>query len=228
MQHMNLLRSTISLVLLLTALLVVPAVSQTVMPQKPDPPKADDATRIGLVTPRVSLLGGGGSVVQETTALQQSIGSFLTGPRIGTVNLRAKLDSLALEEGKERFCDYVLYVSLTRNRPGSARAGGSYGTGAKAGDDFNFSFKVVSTSGQQNPVERTLKGTASADGQDVLTPMIETVAQIVVELAKVAKPARPQPATVEATTTTPAEVTKSTPTAPSEPAVEKAPTGYGA
>jgi hypothetical protein len=197
------------------------------MPQKPDPPKADDATRIGLVTPRVSLLGGGGSVVQETTALQQSISSFLTGPRIGTVNLRAKLDSLALEEGKERFCDYVLYVSLTRNRPGSARAGGSYGTGTKAGDDFNFSFKVVSTSGQQNPVERTLKGTASADGQDVLTPMIATVAQMVVELAKVAKPARPQPATVEATTTTPAEVTKSTPSPPPEPAVEKAPTGYG-
>jgi hypothetical protein len=224
---MNLLRSTISLVLLLTALLVVPAVSQTVMPPKPDPPKADDATRIGLVTPRVSLLGGGGSVMQETTALQQSISSFLTGPRIGTVNLRAKLDSLALEEGKERFCDYVLYVALTRNRQSSARGGGFYGTSAKAGDEFTFSFKVVSTSGQQSPVERVLKGTANADGQDVLTPMVEAVAQSVVELAKVAKPARPQPAPV-ASTTTSDDVSKSTPTAPPPQApIEKVPTGYG-
>src|SRR5262245_4173432 len=112
MQLMNLLRSTIrplTLVALQTALLVSTAASQTT-PQS-DPPKADGATRIGLVTPRISLLGGGSSVMQETSALQKSISSFLTGPRIGTVDLRAKLDSLALEEGKERSCDYVLYVS---------------------------------------------------------------------------------------------------------------------
>jgi len=164
--------------------------------------------------------------MQETNALQQSLSSYLTGPRIGTVSLRAKLDSLALEEGKERFCDYVVYVSLMRNRPGGARSGGSYSTGSKAGDEFTFSFKVVSTTGQQNPVERTLKGTANADGQDVLTPMVETVAQIVVELAKVAKPARPQHATVEATTTA-AEVSKTTTAPPPQTPIEKPPTGYG-
>lgn len=222
---MNLLRSIISIVFLITSLLIVPAVSQIVTPTKPDPPKADDATRVGLVTPRVSLLGSGGSVVQETSALQQSISSYLTGPRISTVNLRAKLDSLALEEGKERFCDYVLYVSLTRTRQSSARGGSSYSTGTRAGDDFSFSFKVVPTSGQQSPVERTLKGTANADGQDVLTPMVETVAQIVVELAKVGRPARPQQPVAEATTTS--DTPKSTSTAPPQPAIEKAPTGYG-
>lgn len=219
---MKLLRSIISLVFLLTVLLVVPAVSQI----KPDPPKADDATRVGLVTPRVNLLGGGGSVPQETNALQQNISSYLTGPRIGTVNLRAKLDSLALEEGKDRACDYVLYVSLTRNRQTSARGGGSYTTGTKAGDEYSFSFKVVSTSGQQSPVERTLKGTANADGQDVLTPMVETVAQVVVELAKVNRPTRPQQPAAEATTTSDA-VSKSTPTSSPEPVIEKAPIGYG-
>jgi hypothetical protein len=224
---MNSLRLTIhslTLVVLLTVLLVGTAVSQ-ILATKPDPPKADDATRIGLVTPRVSLLGGGGSVMQETNALRQSISSFLTGPRIGTVDIRAKLDSLALEEGKERLCDYVLFVSLTRKRPSATGSGGAYTSGTKAGDEFTFTFKIVSTAGQQGPIERVLKGTANADGQDVLTPMVETAAQVLVDLAKVAKPSRPQPATVGTTAKT-EEVTIATTTLP-QTAIEKAPTGYG-
>jgi hypothetical protein len=218
---MNLLRS-LTHSLILVALLGSTALSQTVS-TKPDPPKTDDATRVGLVAPRVSLIGGGGSVNQEANALRQSLSSYLTGPRIGTVDLRAKLDSLALEEAKERSCDYVLYVSLTRTRQSAGRSGGSYGGGTKAGDEFVFTFKVAPINGQQAPVERTLKGTANADGHDVLTPMVETVAQVIVELAKVAKPARPQ-STVAETKPTPGEVTN--PPAP-QSAPERVPTGYG-
>ena len=225
---MKLLRSIIYSLTLVTCLTVLPAVtavSQTTTP-KPDPPKADDATRIGLVTPRVNLLGGGGSVMQETNALRQSLSSFLTGPRIGTVDLRAKLDSLALEEGKDRLCDYVLYVSLTRKRQSAPHSGGSYGGGTKAGDEFTFTFKIVSANAGQSPVERVLKGTASADGQDVLTPMVETAAQVVVELAKVAKPARPERTNAEATVTT-SETTKPQPAVTAPAPFEKPPTGYG-
>jgi hypothetical protein len=159
--------------------------------------------------------------MQETNALRQSISGFLTGPRIGTVDLRAKLDSLALEEGKERFCDYVLYVSVTRQRQ-TAKGVSSYGSGTKTGDEFTFTFKIISTDGQQSPVERVLKGTVNADGQDVLTPMVEIVAQVVVDLAKTAKRARPQPAAAEAKIPSDA-VTKSTP----QTSIEKPPTGYG-
>ncbi|HJT65855.1 MAG TPA: hypothetical protein VJ749_05350 [Pyrinomonadaceae bacterium] len=224
---MKLLLSIIYSLILATCVTVLPAVtavSQTTTP-KPDPPKADDATRIGLVTPRVNLLGGGGSVLQETNALRQSLSSFLTGPRIGTIDVRAKLDSLALEEAKERFCDYVLYVSLTRKRQSTPNSGGSYGSGTKAGDEFTFTFKIVSVNGGQSPVERVLKGTASADGQDVLTPMVETAAQVVVELAKVAKPARPERPTTEATVTA-NETTKPQPAA-APTTFDKPPTGYG-
>ena len=210
---------------MLVALLVSTALSQT-STTKPDPPKADDATRVGLVAPRVSLIGGGGSVIQEANSLRQSLSSYLTGPRIGTIDLRAKLDSLALEEGKERACDYVLYVSLTRTRQSAGRSGGAYGSGTKAGDEFVFTFKVVAIDGQQTPVERTLKGTANADGQDVLTPMVEIAAQVVVELAKVAKPARPQSAIAE-TKTTGGEVTNPPATATPQPSTERVPTGYG-
>jgi hypothetical protein len=193
---------------------------------RPDPPKQDDAARVGLVTPRVSLLGGGGSVPQETNSLRQSISSYLTGPRIGTVDIRAKLDSLALEEGKERGCDYVLYVSLTRKRQAAPRgAGTSFGGGSKAGDDFTFEFKIVPVNQKQAVVERTLKGSASADGQDVVTPMVETVAQVVVELAREAKPVTAT-ATSEAKVSSPAVDQPKTTASPTE-TPERIPTGYG-
>jgi hypothetical protein len=172
-------------------LLALIAATATAQPStgRPDPPKRNDAHRVGLVTPRVTLLGGGGSVPQETNSLRQNISSFLTGPRIGTIDIRAKLDSLALEECKERGCDYVLYVSLTRKRqPAPRGTGASFGGGTKAGDEFTFEYKVVPTNGKQTAVENTLKASAGADGQDVVTPMIETVAQVIVELAREAKP----------------------------------------
>jgi hypothetical protein len=208
----------------LLALMVATAIAQPA--GRSDPPKRDDAHRVGLVTPRVTLLGGGGSVPQETNSLRQNISSFLTGPRIGTIDIRAKLDSLALEECKERACDYVLYVSVTRKRqPAPRGTRNSYGGGTKAGDEFTFEYKVVPTNEKQAAVEKTLKATVAADGQDVVTPMIETVAQVVVELARDAKPvasvAAPEPKpnpepVVQPKTDTPAET-------PNRPA----PTGYG-
>jgi hypothetical protein len=199
---------------------------------KPDPPKQGDAARIGLVTPRVNLLGGGGSVPQETNSLRQNISSFLTGPRIGTIDIRAKLDSLAVEEAKERGCDYLLSVSLTRKRQAPPRgSGASFGGGTKAGDEFTVEFKVVPLNGKQGTVERTLKGTAGADGQDVVTPMIETIAQVVVELAREAKPftaATPAESKGGAEPKAGAEpvVHPKTEAAP-EPVNERIPTGYG-
>ena len=210
----------------LLALLAATAVAQP--PGRSDPPKRDDAHRVGLVTPRVTLLGGGGSVPQETNSLRQNLSSFLTGPRIGTIDIRAKLDSLALEECKERACDYVLYVSLTRKRqPAPRGTGNSYGGGTKAGDEFTFEYKVVPTNEKQGAVEKTLKATVGADGQDVVTPMIETVAQVVVGLARDAKPvasvAAPEPK-VNKVDSEPVVQSKTDPPAetPSRP-----PTGYG-
>jgi hypothetical protein len=199
------------------------AVSQG--PARPDPPKANDATRVGVVTPRVSLLGGGGSVAQEATSLQKNIRSFLTGPRIGTVDLMAKLDSLALEEGKERQCDYVLFVSLVRKRQSAARGSGGYGGGTKAGDEFTFEYKIVATDGKQPPATRVVRATASADGEDVLTAMIETTAQAVVSLAKVARPAQPPQIVAEAKPQVINEPVKPEGRVPAP--VESTPTGYG-
>ncbi len=155
---------------------------------RPDEPKLDGTTRVGLVTPHVTLIGGGGSVPQETAALQKNVSSYLTGPRIGTIAIKAKLDDLALEEAKERECDFVVFISLTRKRrPAPKGTTSGYGSGTKAGDEYSFEYKVVPTGGGAAK-ENTLKRTLTADGEDALTPMIETMAQVVVELAKTSRP----------------------------------------
>lgn len=189
-----------------------------------DPPKAGDAIRVGLVTPRVTLIGGGGMVPQETNSLRQSLSSYLTGPRIGTVDLKAKLDSLALEEGRERQCDYVLYTSMVRKRqPNVSGAGGGYGRGAKAGDEYTFEYKIVSITGPQSTSENVIRAKVNADGEDVVTGMIETVAQIVVTLGRAAKP-------VTATVTQPSsnpETAKAPEQTEPPPVAKPSPTGYG-
>lgn len=218
---------SLTLATLFFILLAGNAVAQTI-PVKPDPPKAGGATRIGLVTPRVSLLGGGGSVQQETVQLSKNISSFLTGPRMGTVELRAKLDSLAEEEGKERGCDYVLYVSLIRKRPPAARGSGASfgGGGTKAGDEFTFEYKVVPTDGSAAPAGKTIKATVSADGEDVLTSMIEAMAQVVVALAKARPPTTASSSPSPEINTEPA-VTPQPSSTPAKTPAERPKTGYG-
>ena len=203
-------------------------VAQTI-PVKPDPPKAGGAYRIGLVTPRVSLLGGGGTVQQETVQLNKNISSFLTGPRIGTVDLRAKLDSLAEEEGKERGCDYVLYVSLIRKRPTAAKGSSASfgGGGTKTGDEFTFEYKVVPTDGSAGPTGKTHKATVSADGEDVLTPMIEAMAQVVVALVKARPPTTTASASPSPEVNTEPVATSQPSSTPARTPAPRPSTGYG-
>jgi hypothetical protein len=86
-----------------------------------DPPKAPGTVRIGVGIPRVTVTPAG-TTGQEVNSLRQNLRSYLRGPGIGTVELVSKLESLALEEGKDRRCEYVLFVSLVR-QAGQPRTG---------------------------------------------------------------------------------------------------------
>jgi hypothetical protein len=151
--------------------------------------------------------------------------SYLTGPRLGTIELKARLDSLAFDEGKERNCDYVLYTTMTRKRKATG-SGGGFGSGTKAGDEFTFEYKIVSTNEAQSPVGNVSRGSVKTDGEDVLTPMIESAAQVIVNLAKTARPA-------QAINTNPAPTPNPEPAvSPTNPATPPsanppAPIGYG-
>jgi len=207
------------------------ALSQAPKTYGSDPPKPEGSIRIGLVTPRVSLLGGGGTVTQETSTLQKNIIGYLTGPRMSTVEIKAKLDSLALEEAKDRQCDYVLYATLTRRRAAKPGSPGGYGTGTKTGDDYVFEYKVQATDGSQPAAESSMHKSVSADGEDVVTPMVENLAQVVVGLVKARPTPPPTVAPVHNEETVAAVEHPNPPTTPAPtptPAPSNStPTGYG-
>ena len=218
-----------SIVLVASCLILTASVasSQSI---RADMPKTDGSVRVGLLAPRVSLLGGGGSVTQETNALQKSISSYIEGPRIGTVIIKAKLDSLALEEAKERQCDYVLFISLTRKRKAAQGSRSSYGggSGSKAGDEILFEYKVVPIDGSQSTAANTLRATVKTDGEDVVTSMVESTAQIVVGLAK-SRPvtAAATPAASPKTPSSESKTNNETVAPVSQASNPPAPKGYG-
>jgi hypothetical protein len=215
---------------MMLALLMSPGAVQAQAPSygtpANDPAKSEGDIRIGLITPRVSLLGGGGTPTQEVAALQKNVSSYLTGPRIGTVNIKSLLDSLALEEGKDRQCDYVLYTSLTRKRQQSSA--NAYASGTKTGDEFTLGYRLVATDGVHKGTTNTAKATVTSDGEDVVTGMVETAAENIVSVAKAGRPT-PAPTTTSAVTGQPQNTEPAVPVAHPTPAAtpNAHPTGYG-
>jgi hypothetical protein len=206
-------------------LLPVMLISSIAMSQTRTDVKPEDAVRIGIASPRITLIGGSGSVLNEATSLRQTVSGFLTGPRIGTVALKARLDSLALEEGQERQCDFVLYTTLSRKRlqtgPGS---GGSFST-TKAQEEITFEYKLVSAEGSQPVSSNTTTTVVKFDGEDVLTPMIESAAQAIVTIARKARPAQ-APSAANSVETPGGEVNRP-PVQPGAPeSTKRVPTGY--
>jgi hypothetical protein len=173
-----------------------------------DPPKPQGAIRIGVGFPRVTQ-SGTGTVGQEVNSLRQNLRSYLRGPGIGTVELVSRLESLALEEGKQRQCEYVLFVSMVR-QAGPSRTG-TNSRGTKSGDEFTLTYRLISMKTLRTVIDNTNKARVSVDGEDVLTPMIEMAAQSIVDLAKANAAPLVQPATGNPTSGPSDNATKTNP-----------------
>jgi hypothetical protein len=80
-----------------------------------DTPAVDEkpsASCIAIVTPLVQ--GVPGNASEAAGGLRDLIVSYLTGPSVKTVLLEAKLPSQASEEAKQKGCEPLLLVTLTR------------------------------------------------------------------------------------------------------------------
>jgi hypothetical protein len=70
--------------------------------------------RICLMPTSVQMVSG--STDAAVTAVRATFSSFLTGPSLGVVELKARLQSQAREEAKQANCPYVLITSLKQER----------------------------------------------------------------------------------------------------------------
>jgi hypothetical protein len=79
-------------------------------------PKKPGSIRIGLILPKVQLTSG--DPAQAAEALRKSFAGYLNGPTIEVVALSARLPAQAMEEARQKECDYVLYASMNVKKGG--------------------------------------------------------------------------------------------------------------
>jgi hypothetical protein len=148
------------------------------------------------------------------TSLRDLLASYLAGPRLRVMNIDARLAVQATEEAREKQCEPVLVVTLTRKRSegglgkvlGRAAGSGAYyvpygGSGAsaairgaaiagahavselaastKAKDEMTIDYSLARGGTPISSFKReSLK--AKSDGEDLVTPLVEKVAEAVV------------------------------------------------
>ena len=85
---------------------------------------------IGVPLP--SLRGAEGDTSALATSVREIVSTFLTGPSIRIVPLDARLAQPALDEARQKSCETVLTLTLTRKRSGGGGVGRVVGSAAGA------------------------------------------------------------------------------------------------
>lgn len=140
--------------------------------------KKPGVIRIGLITP--------------TEALRNSFAGHLNRPGIEVVTLSA---AQPIEEARKSQCDYILSASMTVKKGGG---GGMFGraigniaaaaTGVPAGgmaaikakDEVSLEYKLDHLETSKTSLTSKDKAKASADGEDVISPLVQKAAESIV------------------------------------------------
>jgi hypothetical protein len=77
---------------------------------------ATDRSCIAVVLPTVQGIPGNGPEI--ASGIRDLVSNYLTGPTVKVVPLEAKLPSQAVEEAKQKACETMLYLTLTKKAGG--------------------------------------------------------------------------------------------------------------
>jgi hypothetical protein len=169
---------------------------------------------VAVMLPRAR--GVDGDATAFSTSLRDLFMSYLTGPSIRAIALDAKLPSQAIEEARQKECDFIVLSTVTRvhhdgsglgralgQAAGTAAAygipyGGSGATAAargaavagayavsnmsystKAKDEITLEYRVGTLERVTTASPTSKKAKAKQDGEDLLTPMVETASETI-------------------------------------------------
>ena len=206
-----------------TAILSMVLASAATFGSEAVPPAQAAATPTCVAIMLPSARGVDGDATAFSTSLRDLFMSYLTGPSLRAIALDAKLPAQAIEEARQKNCNFVLLSAVTRvrhdgNGVGRAlgRAAGtaaSYGlpyggsvagatargvavAGAyaisnmsystKAKDEITLEYRIGTLDRVTNASPANQKAKAKQDGEDLLTPMVETASGAIA--AVVSKP----------------------------------------
>jgi hypothetical protein len=171
---------------------------------------------IAVTMPAVQ--GMAGNAPDVAGGVRDLVVNYLTGPSVKVVSLEARLPSQAAEEAKEKKCEPLLLLTLTRKSGGSrftkalgqaagtsswylpgggsvasatarvaAQAGlqtaSSLASSTKAKDEVRLEYRLQSAGGEVQFGPNTEHQTATADGEDLLTPVVARAAEAIVTRA---------------------------------------------
>ena len=167
-------------------------------------PKRPGVVRIGVVKPQVTM--GGEEQPGVADSVRSILGEYLRGPTIDVVPLSARLDSQYTIEAQQAGCDFLLVTSVTHERgksskllsralgnlayyaprTSSATANAVIGTALytasdfassiKAKDEMSLAYRLDAVGGAQSVAASTVERHAKSDGEDLLTPLVESAA----------------------------------------------------
>jgi hypothetical protein len=177
--------------------------------------KQPGVTRVGIVQPQVEL--GEQTPADAADGVRALLADYLRGPTIDVALLDARLPSQYAIEAVQADCDFVLVASLELKRSrlnavvGKAlndlawrapRLSSSSATSAivssvlsaadfasfiKAKDEVELVFRLTAVGAAKPIVEDTVKQRAKSDGEDLVTPAVESAA-VAIGAAVVARP----------------------------------------
>ena len=154
--------------------------------------KKPGVIRIGLITPKVQTSSGDAARTTET--LRNGFVSQLNGANVEVVALSASQLSQALDEGRQRQCDYVLTVQLNIKKGGGSMFGRAIGniaasaagvpTGGatnaiKAKDELSLQYILDNLQTSKTVLSNTAKAKARSDGEDIITPEVQKASQAI-------------------------------------------------
>jgi hypothetical protein len=176
--------------------------------------KQPGVTRIGIVLPQVEL---GEQAADAAEGVRALLADYLQGPTIDVALLDARLPSQYAIEAEQADCDFVFVASLElkRSRLNAAlgkaledfawrapRLSSSSTTSAivssvlsaadfasliKAKDEVVLAFRLSAVGAAEPIVEDTVKQRAKSDGEDLVTPAVESAA-VAIGAAVVGRP----------------------------------------
>jgi hypothetical protein len=172
--------------------------------------KKEGAVRVGVIV-KTTAAGEGIAAADLSAAVLNSLGQYVKGTKVEIVPIEAKLAQAQVAEAQEKQCNYILLATAAHKKGGGGGFGGfgkmlssvapmmgggsivgqiatsaiitatSMSGNMKSKDELTLDLKLQSTADNSVALTKQLKVKAKADGEDIISSIIEQAAQAILD-----------------------------------------------
>jgi hypothetical protein len=164
--------------------------------------KRAGVVRVGLAGVQTGAVGDNLSAAELAAAVRGALAARLTSATVEVLTLESSADAEA--EARQKECDFVVYASVSHKKGGGGGFGGMLGkvgavaTGignvgatsgggatasVKAKDELTLDIRLQPADTAGAPAARQFKSKAKSAGEDIVTPVAEQAAQMILAAA---------------------------------------------